>query len=380
MRWLCCQVLEESPSSFVDDDLRARLFESARALASACKYESAGTVEFLVDDTTGAFYFLEMNTRLQVEHGVTEMVTGVDLVEMMLRQAEGDSTFKLTDYEHKPRGSSIQVRVYAENPARDFQPAPGFLQKVEFPTDLPFARFDTWVKTGTEVSPHYDPMIAKVLVHGDSREEAIGYMKQTLARTSVLGSPTNIDFLEQVVADPRFEAGDTRCDFVEGMTYSPRQIDVDRAGTLTSLQSYPGRVGWVTRAPSSRHHALAGFASHGVLPAVRGTCRGLFQVLERGSPHQWPHGPVRDAHRAASGGQRGDRDGPGAHRAGAQAEAAPAHRLRADWRPHGCHLERRAGAVLDAGVGACWLRAGHRQGAGERVPHIPRLRWWHRVP
>src|SRR4029077_11470585 len=163
------KVIEETPAPGLQDDIRARLLETAIRLGKAVRYQSAGTVEFIYDNSCGDFYFLEVNTRLQVEHGVTEEVTGVDLVEWMVRLAAGDMP-ALESLEIRPNGSSIQGRVYAEDPARNFQPSAGRLMHVRWPKR---ARVETWVDSGTEVTPFYDPMLAKVIVRGADRSEAI---------------------------------------------------------------------------------------------------------------------------------------------------------------------------------------------------------------
>src|SRR5262249_50758758 len=139
------KVLEETPAPGLGDAVRRRLFDSAIRLAESVRYRNAGTVEFIYDDTSSAFYFLEVNTRLQVEHGVTEEVTGVDLIEWMVRLAGGDSSF-LERYDAEPSGVSIQARVYAEDPAKSFQPCAGRLSKVEWPAS---ARVETWVESGS---------------------------------------------------------------------------------------------------------------------------------------------------------------------------------------------------------------------------------------
>lgn len=162
------KVVEECPSPFVAQEkpaLRERLCAAAVSLAESVRYASAGTLEFLVDDDSGRFFFLEMNTRLQVEHGVTEMVYDVDIVELMLRQAEaqlaGKGGLAASELEglakacSEPRGHAIEVRVYAENPARDFAPSPGLLQKVVWHRELPGTRIDTWVRAGITISPNY---------------------------------------------------------------------------------------------------------------------------------------------------------------------------------------------------------------------------------
>ena len=164
------KVIEETPAPGINDALRQRLMDAAVKLGEAVNYRSAGTVEYVYDSQSGEFYFLEVNTRLQVEHGVTEEVTGVDLVEWMVRCAAGD-TAAVEHYRHEPQGHAIQVRLYAEDPGKQFQPAPGLLTELYFPKDV---RVDTWVEMGSEIPPYYDPMVAKIIVHGEDREAARG--------------------------------------------------------------------------------------------------------------------------------------------------------------------------------------------------------------
>ncbi len=161
------KVIEETPAPGLGEETRQRLLATAIKLGEAVNYANAGTVEYLFDEGTGEFYFLEVNTRLQVEHGVTEEVTGVDLVEWMVRQAAGEP---LAEHVPEPRGASIQVRIYAEDPARDFRPSSGLLTKVAWPAD---ARVETWVESGSEVSAYYDPMLAKLIVTGQRQARRV---------------------------------------------------------------------------------------------------------------------------------------------------------------------------------------------------------------
>ena len=173
------KVIEETPAPGLNDAQRAALAATAVRLAQAVDYRSAGTVEFVYDALEQQFYFLEVNTRLQVEHGVTEQVCGVDLVEWMLKLAAGDLP-PLAQIAPTPRGASIQVRLYAEDPAKNFQPCAGLLTQVEFPAD---ARVDAWVERGTEVPAWYDPMLAKLIVTAETREAALEKMDSALAAT-----------------------------------------------------------------------------------------------------------------------------------------------------------------------------------------------------
>ena len=216
-------------------------------MAESIKYSSAGTIEYLVDDKSGDFFFLEMNTRLQVEHGITELCYDVDLVQLMLRQADaqlakgGINSEELEQLQpKKPKGAAIEARVYAENPAKAYAPSPGTLQIVEW-TNVDGSRIDTWVHTGTIVSAHYDPLLAKVMVHRPKRDECIEVMYELLSKSRICGPPTNLDFLAAIVDDPQFASGVTMTKFLTDFRYSPAAIDVVKAGAYTQVQDYPGR-------------------------------------------------------------------------------------------------------------------------------------------
>jgi urea carboxylase len=244
------KVIEECPSPFVEKhiDLRARLGDAAVRLAESIKYGSAGTIEYLVDDKSGDYFFLEMNTRLQVEHGITELCYDVDLVELMLKQADAqlagrgglDGAMLKEMQPSKPSGYAIEARVYAENPLKDYAPSPGLLQKVEWKV-VPGSRIDTWVFTGSRITPNYDPLIAKAMVHSASRAEAIAGIHGLLAQSSICGPPTNLDFLAAIVDDPRFKAGNTMTSFLQSFKYAMPAIDVVSAGAYTLIQDLPAR-------------------------------------------------------------------------------------------------------------------------------------------
>lgn len=243
------KVIEESPAPNLPTDVRQALLDSATRLAEAVNYRSAGTVEFLYDEPSQEFYFLEVNTRLQVEHGVTEAVTGLDLVENMIRLAAGETelpAFAPITYQ----GHSIQVRLYSEDPARDFQPCSGLLTEVDFPEG---PRVDTWVETGTEVSPFYDPLIAKIIVHANDRESALTDLRKALAATSIAGIETNLDYLRQIIADGEsFSRGEVSTKALESFVYKSPTIEVIAPGTQTTVQDFPGRVGyWNVGVPPS---------------------------------------------------------------------------------------------------------------------------------
>ena len=199
------KIIEEAPSPFLDEETRKRMGEQAVALARAVQYHSAGTVEFIVDAKRN-FYFLEMNTRLQVEHPVTEYVTGLDLVELMIRIAAGESLpFSQTDI--KLSGWAIESRIYAEDPFRNFLPSVGRLVRYAPPTETENVRVDTGVYEGGEVSIHYDPMIAKLITYGADRTESIQRMRRALNEFTIRGVAHNISFLGALVNHPRFAEG-----------------------------------------------------------------------------------------------------------------------------------------------------------------------------
>ena len=246
------KVIEETPAPGLSQAQRERLQTTAVRLAQAVNYRSAGTVEFVFDAATGDFYFLEVNTRLQVEHGVTEQVCGVDLVAWMVQLAAGELP-ALASLPVQARGASIQVRLYAEDPAKNFQPSAGLLTEVVFPTDAPtHARVDGWVERGTEVPAWYDPMLAKLIVTADTRELALQKLDAALAHTRLAGIETNLDYLRQVVRDPVFREGRQVTRFLSSFHYKPATIDVLEPGVQTSVQDWPGRQGhWDVGVPPS---------------------------------------------------------------------------------------------------------------------------------
>ena len=206
------KIIEEAPSPFIDPPTRRAMGEQAVALARAVDYESAGTVEFIVDRER-QFYFLEMNTRLQVEHPITEMVTGLDLVECMIRVAAGETLgFEQSDVTLK--GWAMESRVYAENPLRGFLPSTGRLVRYMPPASSRDVRVDTGVREGGEISMYYDPMIAKLITRGDTRDDAIRRMRDALDAYYIRGVDTNIAFLSAVFSHPRFVAGRLSTDFI----------------------------------------------------------------------------------------------------------------------------------------------------------------------
>jgi acetyl-CoA carboxylase biotin carboxylase subunit len=206
------KLVEETPSTAVDDALRRRMGETAVALARAVGYEGAGTCEFLVDEGRG-FYFLEVNARLQVEHPVTEMVTGLDLVKEQIRIASGER-LSFRQEEIRPRGHAIEVRVCAEDPFANFAPSTGEVTGVRFPAG-PYVRVDSDLASGSEVSVYYDSLVAKLIAWGSDRDEAIARLTRALREFKVVGVRTTVPFHLQLLADARFREGRVHTKFVE---------------------------------------------------------------------------------------------------------------------------------------------------------------------
>ena len=242
------KVVEETPAPGIADSLRSQLSSAAVKLGKAVNYRSAGTVEFIIDADSQEFYFLEVNTRLQVEHGVTELVSGIDLVEWMVRLAAG-ADLDLANYNYQPQGHAIQVRIYAEDPHHNFQPSAGLLTAVSFPEHV---RIDGWIAAGTEITPYYDPLLAKVLVYGIDRDRAIAKLQTTLTNTTIAGIETNLDYLFQAISEPEYQAGNVHTQFLKTFNYQPQSLDILDPGTYTTIQDYPGRIGyWDVGVPPS---------------------------------------------------------------------------------------------------------------------------------
>ncbi len=206
------KVIEEAPSPFLDPETRAAMGAQAVALSKAVNYSSAGTVEFIVDADKN-FYFLEMNTRLQVEHPVTELVTGLDLVEQMIRVASGEE-LSISQDDVELRGWAMEARVYAEDPYRGFLPSTGRLVRYQAPREDDHVRVDTGVFEGGEISIYYDPMIAKLCTKGTTRDDAIARLREALDEYRITGISHNIPFLSAVAAHPRFQEGRLSTNFI----------------------------------------------------------------------------------------------------------------------------------------------------------------------
>jgi urea carboxylase len=252
------KVVEETPAPNLSEALRERLRGAAIALGRAVSYESAGTVEFVYDVERDEPYFLEVNTRLQVEHPVTEEVYGVDLVEWMIRQAAGDLALPRQD-QLAPRGHAVEVRLYAENPAQGFRPQTGTVTALRFPEA---ARVESWIETGTEISAFYDPLLAKIVVHGEDRKTALSKLAGALAETALWGVESNLRYLREVVSIQDFRAGRAVTASLKDFAFSPRSVEVVAPGAQASLHDWPGRRGlWDVGIPPSgpmdeRSHCL----------------------------------------------------------------------------------------------------------------------------
>ncbi len=242
------KVVEEAPAPCLTDAKRAELIAAAVRLGEAAGYLSAGTVEFLYDAQRDDFFFLEMNTRLQVEHGVTEEVMGIDLVGWMIRGAAGDFAF-LDAPAPIAQGHAVQVRLYAEDPAMDYRPTTGTLVNVAFPDNI---RAETWVMAGSEVSAFYDPMLAKLITFAATRDGAIGAMQAALDASRVDGIETNLRWLRDVVRHDGFTSGEVSTRMLDTVTHARRAVRVIGGGTATSVQDFPGRLGlWDVGVPPS---------------------------------------------------------------------------------------------------------------------------------
>jgi acetyl/propionyl-CoA carboxylase alpha subunit len=243
------KIIEETPSPMMTPQLRETMGNAAVAAAKAVGYTNAGTIEFMVDGKQN-FYFMEMNTRLQVEHPITEATTGIDLVKWQLRIASG-MELTLKQKELTQRGHALECRIYAEDPSNGFLPSIGTLEKVDLPNG-PNIRNDTGVETNFHVSPYYDPMLAKLTVNTENREESINKMIWALSHYVVLGVTTNISFLRKVLDHPEFRKGNITTHFIEDyflrcmMRYIPsdKRLSDIKKQILTPLGSMWDDGGW----------------------------------------------------------------------------------------------------------------------------------------
>ncbi|WP_210481497.1 urea carboxylase [Naasia sp. SYSU D00948] len=241
------KVVEETPSPDLPDAVRQAITDAARRLCESVSYRSAGTVEYIYDPVRQEAAFLEVNTRLQVEHPVTEAVFGVDLVEWMLRLAQGDADVVATPL--RQSGAAVEARIYAENPDLGNLPSSGTVTGLALPES---ARVDTWLEVGAEVSPHYDPMLGKVIVHGEDRAAAWRALADALHATRVDGVATNIGMLRAIAATPEVLAARHSTGTLAHVRDRTPRVEVLRSGMLSSIQDLPGRIGyWPVGIPPS---------------------------------------------------------------------------------------------------------------------------------
>ncbi|MFT3931762.1 MAG: urea carboxylase [Spongiibacteraceae bacterium] len=248
------KVIEETPAPNLPESVRTQLRDVSIRLASAVQYRSAGTIEFIYDPQAEQVYFLEVNTRLQVEHGVTEQIYGVDLVRWMIEVGAGElPPLDQLAKNLTPRGHSIQVRLYAEDPGKNFQPSAGLLSSVDFPeADGKQLRIDHWLEAGIEVSPFFDPMLAKIIVWRDTREAAIDALDHALSQSTVYGVETNRDYCRAILRSDIFTRGEIHTRYLNQFEFLAPRIDVLRAGTMTTIQDFPARGGyWDVGVPPS---------------------------------------------------------------------------------------------------------------------------------
>ncbi|GJN71346.1 hypothetical protein PLIIFM63780_006322 [Purpureocillium lilacinum] len=237
------KIVEESPPFGVPTHVRANMRAAAVRLASSVQYRNVGTVEFIYDVDSEEFFFLEVNTRLQVEHPVTEAVTGLDLVECMVNIANDDchELFSRDTEDIAIDGASVEVRLYAENPLQKFQPGSGVISKLRFPSSL---RVDTWVETGTEVSTRYDPLLAKLIATGHDRADCLQKLADGLAQTEILGVQTNLEYLRQIVSWSLFQSGNCTTKSLDSFQFHSPNVEVVQPGAMTTIQDFPGRTGY----------------------------------------------------------------------------------------------------------------------------------------
>lgn len=236
------KVVEESPAPNLSDETRQKMYAAAESLAHVASYRSAGTVEFLYDDNTQGFYFLEVNTRLQVEHGITEEVMGVDLVEWMIKEAAGELK-NIKSLVKKPSGHAIEIRVYAEDCLNNFRPSTGKLDEVEF---SPKARIETWVRKNIEITSLYDPMLAKLIVHAPNREEAVKKMLEVLDESKIYGVTTNLEYLHSLLKSDDYKKARIFTKMLDDFHPEENALEVLDGGVQTTVQDYPGMVGFWT--------------------------------------------------------------------------------------------------------------------------------------
>ncbi len=236
------KVVEECPAPNLPESVRREMYCAAKKLAETSGYKSAGTVEFLYDEGEEKFYFLEVNTRLQVEHGITEEVYGVDLVEWMIKEAAGELK-GIGDFHGEPKGHAIEVRVYAEDCINHFRPGNGRVDGVTFSEK---ARVETWIRKHIEISPLYDPMLAKLIVHGETREQAVGKMLEVLEETKIYGVTTNLCYLKNLISTENYREGRLYTKMLSGFFPEEKALEVLDGGVQSTVQDAEGMIGYWT--------------------------------------------------------------------------------------------------------------------------------------
>lgn len=240
------KIIEETPAPNLPDNIRQELYSCARRLMNYINYRSAGTIEFLYDDSDKKFYFLEVNTRLQVEHTVTEEVFNIDIVEAMILLQEGSYTLPENP---QPQGAAIQFRLYAEDPYKNYMPSTGLITTLNFPEDI---RVDSWIREGVEVSPFFDPLLAKIIIKAESREACVRKAIEALSLTNIEGVETNLEFLLSIAKSENFAQANLSTKFLESHNYTSNSFDILTPGTFTTIQDFPGRTGyWQVGIPPS---------------------------------------------------------------------------------------------------------------------------------
>lgn len=274
------KVVEETPAPNLPDEVRTRLLAAAEALAKSVGYRNAGTVEFLYDESSHEFYFLEVNTRLQVEHGITEECTGIDLVEWMVKEAAGE----LHDVRllvPESTGCAIEVRVYAEDPYNGYLPSAGKIDEVRFSDE---SRVETWIRKGVEVTTLYDPMLAKVIVHDKDRHAAQAKMLRVLQEMRVYGITTNLQFLESLFEIPSYQQGQLHTRMLDDFAPDQAALEVLDGGIQTSVQDYPGFKGyWAVGVPPCGPMDSVSFRLANKLLSNDGQAPGLEMTMKGGT-------------------------------------------------------------------------------------------------
>jgi len=269
------KIIEETPSPLLDDDLRERMGNAAVAAARAVNYENAGTIEFIVDPDTREFYFLEMNTRLQVEHPITELTTGLDLAQWQIRIARGERIERYGERLIRPRGHAIECRVYAEDPSNHFLPSTGRVLDLQLP-NMPGVRADVGIATGDEASAFYDPLLVKLIAYAETRDAALAKMQNALREFCLLGVTTNVEFLQTVLAHPTLRQGKATTRFIEqeldAWTQAPhderRTMGLIAAALAESLDKAPEGEASSVNDPYSPWRAQRAFRVGGELPTA----------------------------------------------------------------------------------------------------------------